>query len=644
MKIQKYIFLAAIGLCGVSCEDYLDVNPEMGVSAEDVYSNYTNLRSAIDRATCLVQNQFKTLHHGDICEVGALSDETQSLALGYSNLTTMVNQGLWQDYDGHDFGFRFLENASDVEGDTADPQWSLNTKNEPAGQAFAAIRAVNLALEGYETYKDVLSFPEENPFYSEEDLRNQILGECYFLRGFHYFQVLRRYGAMPNMQHSFASDYDFNVSRPTYHQSTDWCVEDLDNAITYLPEEWASPSDLGRPTKVSAKALKAMVLLYAASPLMNDTYPYTAEPTYNEEYLKRSVEASIAAIEAVELHDTRYIWHPWKDYKDNSTPQGTELNNEAIYQAAFEFSYGGSYWMNRGTGWYNFLGTHRGAMAQCQQPTHNAVKWFETIDGYAIEDAPESSYNPNNPYENRDPRLKFNIFCQGDDIYTSEQVMLMTAERGGVVAQMYEDAGNVFTGYENAKYLWPGQHAGTGGTGEGAYARVLAYIRMPQLYLDFAEAANELYGPKVAVPGTESLSVHTAVDAINKVRERVGGASVDMYGNGEIDIPLMSPVRDMYTTDSKTFRKRIYNERAVELFQEFHRWFDIRRWKLAVDLFKESTTCIKKIDIRVEGGETIYEEAPLEGAVRVFEPKHYWYPFPTSEMDKLGVFEQNPGW
>lgn len=635
MKMKKYILIALIALCGVSCEDYLSVNPEMGIDAEDVYSNYTTLRAAIDRASNLVPNPFKTTHHGTICEIGSLADETQDLALGFEGITIFLNKGLWQDYDGHDFGFEVREDATGMNGDS--------NKNEPAGQAFVAIRAINLALEGYEQYKDVLSFPEENPYYTEDDLRNQILGECYFLRGFHYFQVLRRYGPMPNMQESFSVDHDFDVSRPTYHECTDWCVEDLDNAITYLPEEWASPSDTGRPTKVSAKAMKAMVLLYAASPLMNDTYPYTAEPTYNEDYLERAVEASIAAIEAVELHDTRYIWHTWEDYKENSAPEGSELNHEAIYQAPFDKANTANNWNNLGTGWYNFKGTHEGAMSECQQPTHNAVKWFETIDGYAIEDAPLSSYDPDDPYVNRDPRLKFNIFCQGDDIWTGTQEMFMTAEEGGEVAGLYAAANMLFTGYENAKYLWPGQHPG--GTNYGRYSRVIAYIRMPQLYLDFAEAANELYGPTTTVPGTEELSVRTAVDAINKIRTRVGGATVDMYGNGAVDvIPQMSPVRDEYTTSTEVFRKRIYNERAVELFQEFHRWFDIRRWKLAVDLFKESTTCIKKIDIRVEGGKTIYEEAPLEGAVRVFEAKHYWYPFPRSEMDKLSVFEQNPGW
>ena len=52
-------------------------------------------------------------------------------------------------------------------------------------------------------------------------------------------------------------------------------------------------------------------------------------------------------------------------------------------------------------------------------PTENAVDWFETIDGYAIKDAPVESFNPDAPYENRDPRLRFNIFVNGDDMYPS---------------------------------------------------------------------------------------------------------------------------------------------------------------------------------------------------------------------------------
>ena len=180
--------------------------------------------------------------------------------------------------------------------------------------------------------------------------------------------------------------------------------------------------------------------------------------------------------------------------------------------------------------------------------------------------------------------------------------------------------GKMFTGYfHRGKYQWPGcdkWHRSRG------WYRLFPHIRVPQLYLDFAEAANEAYGPNGAVPGT-SL---TAVQAINIVRQRAN----------------MPDVLAKYTTDKETFKQRIYNERAVELYHEFHRWFDLRRWKLAKEVLGEGN--IYGADIKNIGGNLVYEKQVIPGAQRIFEDKHYWYPFPTAVMNIMSKFEQNPGW
>ena len=300
-------------------------------------------------------------------------------------------------------------------------------------------------------------------------------------------------------------------------------------------------------------------------------------------------------------------------------------------------------------------------------PTHNAVTWYGTIDGYTWEDRERSAkWDEENPYANRDPRLRQNIFCDGDDILTSGNILKMDASRTGNVRTEMEKNSNLFTGYISNKYLWPGQHTGgvkmtqtgkndgqkvTNGIGAQKYLRCLAYIRIPQLYLDFAEAANELYGPTGQVTyvnsaGETVTAPHTAVSAINVIRKRVGqNAKFKLNGNDMETFPQLADVPSLYTGDKGKFREYIRLERGAELFQEFHRWFDIRRWKIAVDLFSDKDY-IKGIDIYELNGVTVYEPRSLasEGVVRVFEPKHYWYPFPSDDMFKLGSFEQNPGW
>ena len=157
------------------------------------------------------------------------------------------------------------------------------------------------------------------------------------------------------------------------------------------------------------------------------------------------------------------------------------------------------------------------------------------------------------------------------------------------------------------------------------YYRTYPFIRFAQLYLDLAEAANELYGPTSQIPGAGGTDWSTAQDCVNKVRARIDG---------------FNPVRAEYVADKATFRNRIRNERAVELFLEFHRWHDIRRWRIAKDVLSSirGAQVIKKLDGTFE-----YSSFEIPNA-RTFEDKHYWYLLSLGVEDMIIKFEQNPGW
>ncbi len=631
-KNIKILFAILFVALTSSCEDFLEVNPNNGVDAEDVYSEYENFALALDGASERVHDYFDGDHDNSGCEIGCLSDETQLLKTD-RGLVTLGNNGLWLDASISDFGF---------------------SSSEMAGEAVEAIRIVNLCFDNYD---QLVSFPDptQSP-YTEDEYRNQLLGQMYFLRAFHYFQIIKRYGPMPDMRETLTLDYEFASVRPTYQECTDWLVDDFDNAIEYLPEAWSYANDLGRPTKTSARAFKAMALLYASSPLMNgdhDTFG-SEKGVYNIDRAKEAAEAALEAIINAESDATRYVWYEWingsdastsDEYKNNFTPKSNYLSNEAIYQAPFSRAKSGEY-LNVGAGWYNesFMG---GAYSGTQQPTHNSVKWFETANGYSWDDrALDPDFDESQPYDNRDPRLHFSIFCHGDNLcYGDEATRNVPFEVTRDGRHTAEFSTMLFTGYMHKKYRWPKMYkgvsngSGTSYTGTATtHGRVVPFIRMPQLYLDFAEAANEAYGPhesvsaSITINGAQQTITLSAYDAITKVRERFG----------------MPPVRDEYSGSTSEFRERIYNERAVELYHEFHRWSDIRRWKIAKDLFANSTTCIKAIDIYDEDGDgdLEYNEISVSGAVRVFENKHYWYPFSTTDMNKLGydVFTQNPGW
>ena len=612
-KYYKQLLFFLVALSVVSCEDYLDVSPELGISKEQVFTDYYSTLGAVDRANRLIQN-YVYADTDWASELGVMSDECQVSHVKFPP-HTVFNAGAWMNS-----GFREL---GGMEFEDRNEEFHGNDHlTEPASKALLAIRSVNLVLENID---QLVEYPTELGF-TQTELKNQLLGQCYFLRGFHYFQIIRRYGGFPIMNVSYDVDKDFDEVRPSYLESTDFLVSDMDKAIGLLPEVWNNQNK-GRATKTSAKALKAMALLYGASPLMNPQLnPYGSNTkTYNQEYAMAAAKAAAVAIN--DFGNGGYAMYPMSQYTDNWYSRATAIPMESIIQSPLSRNTDPNGSGRAGQGW--FLPQFAGGWLIEGNPTQNAVDWFETKQGYDVNDpdaATIGGFDPADPYANRDPRLRALISVQGDDMFEglpnpgNNAIRILDAKPGGWHYKFETGKNKMFTGYyHKGKHKWPGCDKWNRASG---YYRNFPHLRVAQLYLDFAEAANEAYGPNGAVPGS-SL---TAVDAINVVRARA-----EMPG-----------VIAKYTADKDAFRKRIYNERAVELYHEFHRWHDLRRWKLSIDVLADGE--IYGANITEVGGNIVYGKKVIEGAQRVFEDKHYWYPFPTSVMNIMLSFEQNPGW
>ena len=146
-------------------------------------------------------------------------------------------------------------------------------------------------------------------------------------------------------------------------------------------------------------------------------------------------------------------------------------------------------------------------------PTQNLVDAFPMANGYPITDKVNGKYDPFKPYDGRDRRLKEYIICNGD---TYKETPIITAAYGTTNDALNKESGySTRTGYYMKKMLRTDCNPNpTYNTSQKVYS---AYIRYTELYLAYAEAANEAWGPKDG--RTHSYS---AYDVIKAIRSRAG--------------------------------------------------------------------------------------------------------------------------
>lgn len=581
MKNYIILFLAILVVALASCEsDYLDKMEEAeGLSFEDVFMDSVNYKSFADQLVDLpTMKRFAdgTSPLGDFDDV---SDNSISGADWTGVPSVQAAQG---DF----YAMRGNGNATMCNGAT----WT---------RVWRQVRIANISLENIEYYP------------GSEKTRRQIVGQSYFFRGFAYFELTRRWGGMPYMYNSLAADDEMDLPRLSYQETLVRAAADLDTAATYLrlviPEnEW------GLPTQVAALALKAKALVYAASDFAMQEAG--AENLWEEAALAAN-EAIKAAEEAghgmVPIEDYAYIFHD----------QVEEIfTKEVIYGRYYQNIWGGNNYKQR----FRPPGQLQGQYATA--PNQLLVDCFEMQDsGLPISD-PNSGYNPQDPYSGRDPRFEQSIVHNGQTVMTKTLRIWDRDETknppvigstdlqysGGTVAM-----GFTKTGYYNNKWL---------GLQFRKHARVTwPEIRMSELYLLFAEAANEAWdSPSSKAAGT----LYSAEEAINLVRNRAEMPNVDTKFLNKAD-----------------FRERVRNERRVELCFEDNRLFDIRRWRIAHlpenrDMWKMEITKVAKSAEYPTG----FRYEPRLYQTRVFDEKHYLFVIDLDDTRIGPNFLQNPGW
>ena len=453
-------------------------------------------------------------------------------------------------------------------------------------RGYHYLRKINVFLEQMEEIDIVL-----------ED-KDRLMAEAKFLRAFIYFELIKRFGGVPIVTQAYELGDEVTFERSTFDESVAFIEQDLNDAIPNLPDRYlSSEANYGRATADASQALLSRLYLYAASPLFNSSNDL--------QKWQKAAEAAEA------LLGKGYSLYP--DYQELFELSQGDAQDEVIFSRGFTptNTNGHQAPMNNFNRRYEAYGGWWGSNG----PTQNLVDDYDMINGEPpfLADGtvnPASGYDPQNPFENRDPRFDATIVHDGT-VFRGDTYEMWISEDGEQWGyDSYKATGdNPRTNYVLKKFM-PTEGPFNWQT---FYTIQWPYFRLAEIYLNYAEAKFEL--------GDEA----TARDYISMIRARAGMPALPATVTGE------------------ELRRRIYNERRIELAFENHRVFDVRRWKIAFDV---ENAPIRTLDIYkdMSTGEKRYEEVVLLNKSGTYEEKMNLFPIAADEIRRNPELTQTPGW
>ena len=539
-------------------------------------------------------------------------------------LATTGNNGTrWRGTDGMletttDFGSSNLASVAPFRSFNSG-SWNETTSTFSTADwltSWQAIRACNIYLSHID---DV---PLSTEYQFDEATRALRKAECTFLLAFNYAELAKQFGGVPMEKTVVAVTDDMKRPRSTFDETIAYIVELCDKAAPALPlkqpDQW-----LGRATRGAALALKARMLLYAASPLWNNSAKPTDSPfrgKYDPLKWKTAAQAAKAVIDL----------NTYSLYPDISTLFTTRINDEIIFSHMSQqecYQTGISVPMKLyGTGAY--------AKSGCNEVTYNMTKEYEIINNakaYSIEDPDrvKTGYNPNDPYKKLDPRFYRDCMFNGEKFLgqtTAFGVGTQAVHNPTEVSPYYTYVFSVKFADLTIKVNFDPRNPNSSPVKTN---QNYPYFRYAEVLLNYAEAMNEAFGPEIDGLGNGL----TALAAVNQIRARTKYPAKQEYMGLTGTLPLID------AGQSQTlFRETVRHERKVELSYEEHRFWDCRRWKI------DPATMVN-IQAQIPtwtAGVVTYPLSTIE--TRTFETKMYRMPLPQSELYANPTLVQNPGW
>ena len=505
------------------------------------------------------------------------------------------------------------------------------------------IQYVNLFLTIVERVKWAPSAASKQQMFVD-----RLKGEAFGLRALFTYYLLMAHGGyaddgvlygIPLLLKPEDGSSDFNQPRATFEECVKQCYADCDSAMALLPMDYteiASADEI--PAKyqalganasnynlvfgaksrnlISAKiaeAVKAQVALLAASPAFRDQSGVTSAEaaTLSANVLKRI--GGLAGFD-----DTGNIWYKnktklepnaaempeilWREDRHKNAEQERENFPPTLY----------------GNGRVN--------------PSQNLVDAFPMRSGLPIS-AANSGYDPQDPYANRDPRLADNILYNGTTFRKSVIITGTYPAVNGDKSETDDNLNSISTSTRTGYYLKKLLRDDVSPLSSSLIEQQHIYprIRYTEIFLAYAEAANDAWGPKADPTGVG----FTAYDVIKAIRSRAG-LGTDEFGR---ELPEGDAYLETCASDQSRMTDLIRNERRIELCFENKRFWDLRRWMLPLN----ETVKGMKIDRNEETGVLTYSIIDVEE--RNYDSAYQYYgPIPKAEVLKWSNLMQNKGW
>ncbi|MCH5309391.1 MAG: RagB/SusD family nutrient uptake outer membrane protein [Prevotella sp.] len=594
-KNIKTLLIAGIGCCGVaaaftSCDDLFEPALENNKDITQMYTDPQFARGLLDNAYLILP--YDGSPSTDVATDDAVSNDNDN---DYKKMAT----GSW------------ASNMNPVS------QWDAR---------YHAIQYCNIMIENGDKVEWDYSSTSLNEMH-----KDNFLGNAYALRGLHFFYLLRAHcgkvnGELMGVPIHLASEdgsSDFNLPRNTFRECIDQIMADFDEALKYLPEQYGDVDAANVPAKYKQMggddseynrafgnmqrgkidgriiaAFKAQVALFAASPAYASasgiTYEQAAQYAVaslrncggvagmSQDGWKWFATAEVDNLGATDPNPAEIVW---RGNVDESNSLETNNYPPSLY----------------GNGRVN--------------PTQNLVDAFPMANGYPIT-VGASGYDAANPYENRDPRLKQYILVNGETQGAAGAVINTAADANTLDGINRENGRSTKTGYYLRKLMRSNLNLDPSSSTTGKH--LPARIRYTEIFLDYAEAANEAQGPTATVGGAN----YSAYDVIKALHDRAG------VGNEYLE---------SIKNDKDKMRELIRNERRLELCFENHRFWDLRRWQANLN------ETAKGVNITTNANGTLnYSNTDVE--TRDYKDYMIYGPIPYTEVLKWSNLLQNDGW